>query len=126
MSHQPQHADSSAAPNLPPDTIIQDELIYRAAGADRTHRVFPPDHQYARTWLMSGPAGSVTIHDAGNGWAQIALVEMNSQDEELTFWRRLASLVSESPHRARNVEPDAVTRLLADAGLLNPDLLLNG
>ena len=125
MSHKPQHTGSGPALSLPPDTIIQDELIFRAAGADRTHRVFPSEHEYARTWLMSGPGGSVTIHDAGNGWSQIALVEMNSQDEELAFWRRLASLVSEAPHRARTVEPDAVTRLLAEAGLLNPDLLLN-
>ena len=111
---------------LPPDTISQDDAIFDAARADRTHRVFPCEHEHYRTWLMSGPHGSVTIHDAGNGWAQIVLVDMRSQGEELIFWNRLAARVSENPDEAQVAEPGFITRLLAEAGLYNPDLLLNG
>lgn len=109
----------------PPDTTIQDDAIFDAARADRIHRVFPCEHDHYRTWLMSGPHGSVTIHDAGNGWSQILLVEMNSQQEELAFWNRLAARISANPGEAQALEPDSITRLLADAGLYNAQLLLN-
>lgn len=110
---------------LPPDTIIQDDAIFDAARADRTHRVFPCEHDQYRTWLMSGPHGSVTIHDAGNGWSQIVLVEMNSQEEEIIFWNRLAARISENPEEAQAIEPGFISRLLAEAGLYNANLLLN-
>lgn len=118
--------NSPQAPlRMPPDTIIQDEAIYQAIQGQRTCRVFPSDQQHYRTWIMTGAHGSVTIHDAGNGWSQIVLVEADSQEHETEFWNTLGDIISENPDMAQEIEPGPISGLLADAGLYDPDILMN-
>ena len=125
MSEQGDTVQEPQSFQLPPDTIIQDEAVFKAIKGHRTHRVFPVDHEHHRTWLMCGEIGSVTIHDAGNGYCQIVTVEPDSQEDEMAFWNRLAEMVSKKPHMVHAIEPGFITDLLVKAGLYNPDLLMN-
>ena len=125
MTHTAQQATLHGNFNLPPDTIIQDEHIFLAIDGHSTHRVFPGDHEYHRTWLMCGSRGSVTIHDAGNGWSQIITVEADTTQDELAFWNRLAALISEHPNHVQDINPGLVTHLLTAAGIYDPSLLIN-
>ena len=108
---------------LPLGTIISGDAIYEAIGGQRTCRVFPSDHDLYRTWVMVGPKGSVTVHDAGNGWYQIELVETDSKEDELEFWTKLCALITDKPALSQEIIPGRITELLAQSGMLNGELL---
>lgn len=110
---------------MPPDTIISSEAVFKAAEGTRTFRVFPSDHEYYRTWLIAGAHGSVTFHDAGNHWCQIVNLDTESQEHELAFWQRLGEIISGNPNQVQEIEPGFVTDLLAKYGLYDADLMMN-
>ena len=109
---------------MPADRILSSEAVYKAAHGQSTLRVYPTDHGQYRTWVIAAPHGSVTYWDAGNGWCQILHVDMKQQ-HEAEFWAKLGDLVSDDPEQSVAINDDLITRLLAQAGMYNPDAMLN-
>ena len=109
---------------IPADRILSTEAVYKAAHGQRTLRVYPTDHDQYRTWVIAAPNGSITYWDAGNDWCQILHIAMEQQ-HEAEFWAKLGDLVSHDPEQSVAISDGLVTRLLAQAGMYNPDAMLN-
>ena len=75
----------------------QESAVHAAAGTDRMLRVHPSDHQEYRLWVIPAGKGSVTVWDNGNGWCSVESVNMETEEDEQTFWTALARRLVNRP-----------------------------
>ena len=107
------------------DATFSSQLVHTAIKAEYTARVFP-DNVRDRTWVFVGPMGSVTYWDCGNGWCQVMHVNTNDPKDEHEFWQELGNLVgADLKNGKQSIKSDEVMNLLIDAGIYNPDAMLN-